>query len=233
MITSPVAAMTRSLPSFVAATKAAQNGGEGASGDITINKPSGVAEGDLMVAFLHSRGSDWVGNPSGWTKKLDPSDWNSWEGSSVEAECWYKVAGSSEGSDYTWTVSSDSADRIGVIVAYRNVDKGTIFDAASSEEISSIATTNHTLSPAALTDPNQLLVGAWFLNRDGTDALEVSGGPSEMDERIIEEGSTGTRDMGIAVYDEIRRVRTAPGNRTLTTSSGARSGGMVLSIYGP
>lgn len=68
---------------------------------ITINKPSGTIEGDLMVAIIDVNVISSIPTP--------PSGWNLKQSDSVSTggvfEIYYKVAGGSEPSDYTWSWS--------------------------------------------------------------------------------------------------------------------------------
>lgn len=72
---------------------------------IVINKPSGTVQGDLMLAFQTTSGTLWPTTtpPTGWTQIENPQTLT------VESRCWYKVAGASEPSTYTWVYSSTSS----------------------------------------------------------------------------------------------------------------------------
>jgi hypothetical protein len=98
----------------VAVTAPTWVGGEtatSASGTtLVINKPSGTAENDLLVAICvrANTGGNWTG-PSGWTEAADAN------GISVH----YKTAGASEGSSYTFTASGTNVN-FGIIMTFRN-----------------------------------------------------------------------------------------------------------------
>ena len=79
-----------------------------------VNKPAGVVQGDIMFAhILHSNGTDRLnGIPVGWTFVAKHKS-----GSNNQA-LYYKVAGASEGSSYTFGLSASS--KLGVTIsAYR------------------------------------------------------------------------------------------------------------------
>lgn len=69
----------------------------------TLTKPSGTVQGDLLVAFLSTaRAGGAVGTvtpPSGWNLIAREDDTSS---NNVSAHGYWKVAGASEGADYTW-----------------------------------------------------------------------------------------------------------------------------------
>lgn len=92
---------------------------------VTVAKPSGVASGDLMVAFVEANGAgaSILTPPSGWTQKGAETG-----NSNILSECWYKVAGGSEPSTYSWGLSASLRCR-GTIVAYSGQDTTSPFDA--------------------------------------------------------------------------------------------------------
>ena len=72
--------------------------------DLSITKPSGTVEGDLLVATgIVGNGADrYLSPPAGWTEIV--SDMNAISGSSsMWVQAWYKIAGGSEPSSYTFT----------------------------------------------------------------------------------------------------------------------------------
>jgi hypothetical protein len=76
----------------------------------TINKPAGVVDGDILVAYFYI--SDvTVTAPSGWTE-YSGSPFETW---AAKARVYWKRA-SSEGSSWTWT--HNSATRLATVNAY-------------------------------------------------------------------------------------------------------------------
>ena len=111
---------------------------------LVINKPSGTADGNLLVAFVgHSNNSGYGTPPAGWTLGVR----------NFRAECYWKVA-SGEGADYTWTFpSGKSIATIARLSGARS--SGPIGFSAISTTISS----SSTLVPAATPpEPNTLLL---------------------------------------------------------------------------
>src|SRR3990172_9172095 len=86
---------------------------EGSGTTITIDKPSGTAEGDLLVAqIVHGTGSQSTldgGQPSGWTQigVGNNADHN--------IGVWWKIAGAAEPANYTFTSTIDN-DMSGEII---------------------------------------------------------------------------------------------------------------------
>lgn len=82
------------------------------SATLTIDKPTGTTEGDLLICFLSVFGADqtWT-DATSWTEAYDQN-----AGDNIRIA--YKVAGASEPSTYTFTKSASNTDtRIGIIVA--------------------------------------------------------------------------------------------------------------------
>lgn len=92
---------------------------------VTINKPTGTSEGDLLVAFFTTlNGGAWSGD-TGWTEVLDQAG----SGGKGGIRIAYKVAGSSEGSSYTFTTTKDYG--YGAIISIRNAAWDTVGTLAS------------------------------------------------------------------------------------------------------
>lgn len=99
-------------PTFIANSAVAESGGNKTS--LTINKPTGTANNDLMVSFIYTNGlAGGITPPAGWTEVLD----SSMSTESANVQICYKTA-SSEGSSYNFTTGT-ATDITGFIVTYR------------------------------------------------------------------------------------------------------------------
>jgi len=107
---------------------------------ITINKPSGVTQGDIMIASISELdvNADALSDPSlsGWT--LIPGVVNVGGGSAKHCALFYKIATASEPASYTFTLTGSPVPpniytvythSIGSIVAFSGVDAANPFDA--------------------------------------------------------------------------------------------------------
>jgi hypothetical protein len=92
-------------PSFVSASAI--------SGSATIGVPAGIAEGDLLLAFVTNIAAANMSTPSGWTRQGAIFNWASYGYASA---LYYRVAGSSEPGSYSFGTSSS----VGAMVAYRD-----------------------------------------------------------------------------------------------------------------
>ena len=85
-------------PAYVASAETYSTSGS----NCVINKPSGTTEGDLMVAIIQFNANTTITPPTDWIQ-IDEDDGIS---SVATVIIYYKIAGASEPSDYTWTASS-------------------------------------------------------------------------------------------------------------------------------
>lgn len=104
--------------SFVASTRSpAWTGSANNTSSVTISKPTGVANGDVMLAYCQS-GNVTHSAPAGWTLVSQYQN----TGSVLTSTIFYKVA-ASEGASYTFTDDGGDLTPMCVqILAYRGVD---------------------------------------------------------------------------------------------------------------
>lgn len=87
---------------------------------VTVNKPTGVAEGDLLIAQVFHRATGYsTGVPSGWTL-IRSSLATTGSFGAQRLEVYTKTAGASEPANYSWTFPSSASRYAAGIVAYRN-----------------------------------------------------------------------------------------------------------------
>ena len=110
--------------SYVAASGSATSGSGATS--LAINKPTGVASGNVMIALLTVTGTGALTEPSGWTVIQDKT-----QGTALRQITYYKVAGSSEPSSYSWGLGS-TRQASGGIIDYSGVNDTAPIDASAS-----------------------------------------------------------------------------------------------------
>jgi len=127
-------------PTFIASAKTSN---ETLGTTLVIAKPTGTAEGDLMVAFMGaSNDATWTGDTD-WTEVVD-------EGVEPSLRVAYKIAGASEPADYTFTCSV-SSHRAGTILTFRNA----AYETASS--VTTVTTETSVSTPSVSTGYNILI----------------------------------------------------------------------------
>lgn len=185
-------------PEFVASAT-----GSVSDTSLSITKPSGTVEGDLMFAFMgNATSATWTGDTS-WTEILD-------QGAKPSIRIAYKVAGASEGSSYTFT-SSVSSNIAGGIITYRY---------AAYDAIGTITTGT---SPLTLPSVTASLSQCLLLAFGARGANTTVGTPTSMTSRIsgttlpsynvaeqgMAKGPSGTRSMAVASTTSVAGVMLA------------------------
>jgi MSHA biogenesis protein MshQ len=97
---------------------------------VTVNKPSGVATGHLLLAQIvvwDGTGTNTPTAPGGWN--LIRHDFVSYNGNKMTSWLYYKVATATEPASYGWTISSQYA--AGVIGAWQGASSVLPIDNAS------------------------------------------------------------------------------------------------------
>lgn len=130
---------SRAPITFIAAAQT-KNGASGTS--LVINKPTGTAQNDIMVAVMVSiaggGGVTWTGDTS-WNEILE-------QGAVPSLRIAWKVAGGSEGPNYMFTASA-SNNLGGSILTYRNAAYDAI-GSVSTDSVNPITATAVTVAVA-------------------------------------------------------------------------------------
>lgn len=187
-------------------------------------KPSGVTDGDTLVAFTECRKESAVGaqsGPAGWANTVSN---NQEAGPSHNLQCWTKTATSSEPADYTWTNTGGGA-WAGTILAYSGV--GAIGATASGSEAT--LDTTQTCDGLTTTTDNAVAIYAFGLN-EGSSPTRIPLTPHASATKRGEANSTVTGvGMGVSAHDEVRATAGATGSRDATTA-GANSTNTWIAI---
>lgn len=127
---------------------------------ITQNKPTGVVSGDVMLAWIYVDTNGTISAaPSGWTQ-LD-SQASATTGQTYNMYVYYKVAGASEPTSYSWTASSPQYCEI-ALVAFSGVDTTTPIDAHGIRDAGSTASlVTPTITTSAANDCLVALLVCW------------------------------------------------------------------------
>src|SRR5437867_66693 len=203
--------------------------GSGGQSTLTIGKPVGVVNGDLLVAAISVRSAN-PSTPSGWTLVWCGNSGSSSGGSTcpvsstVSLAVYWKVAGASEPSTYSgWTTTQKAA---GVITAYYNVNTSTPIDVQNGTGYTSSVTSLST--PSITTAVANTMLVASFGAADGTDpafGTSVASMPAGMTDEWDKNGSVSSGSASGAahgaMFDAIQDSIGATGQKTVTMSSSA------------
>ena len=198
---------------FVNSTTAQQETTGG--GTLTLGVPAGIADGDILLAFVVvDFGSNVPAAPSGWTL-LDSQA----TGPSVAS--YYRVA-SSEPASYNWTLANAG---VGSMVAYSGVD--------TVNPINKHGGWNRTASSTTVTassiTPN--LDGCMIVFAAGAGTTETYTGPSSYTGRIAYNDSGGFGSLRVA--DLQQSSAAATGAVTATLSAAANNDGTLIALAPP
>jgi hypothetical protein len=195
------------------------------SGNLTINKPTGTVQDDVMIGTIGVRPETvTITPPSGWTlvRRINNANANA-----NSLAVYYKVAGASEPATYTWTISTNTG-AAGGIQSFSGVDTTDPIDVedgqttanslshATPSVITTVSgamlVTSHTFSSAA----------TWTPPTGMTEGFDVSGGLQATEGNYVIQataGATGAKtadasadaDVGNA---HILALTPAAGNQT-------------------
>jgi hypothetical protein len=141
-----VPASAHAAIAFVAA-ESAQNAGGATT--LVITKPSGVLEGNVMIATVAAKETGTVTAPSGWTAIL-----NLTQSTTLRQVTYSKVATASEPASYSWSLGTSRAAS-GGIAAYSGVNPTVPVDATAS---ATAASGNAAIPSATTSAPNDLVL---------------------------------------------------------------------------
>jgi RHS repeat-associated protein len=212
--------------------RASTAGGNSVTSSVTVNKPTGVASGDVVIAGIAARGgSDVVINPpTGWT--LMRTDNNS---NSLQLSSYWHLAGSSEPASYTWNLTdatsgaAASKAAAGTVTAYTGVNTATPVDAFGGQ-----VDPNSTLSIVApsitTTVANDRVVGLFTIaNASNIDPPSGSSAMTELSE--ANSNVSGQAHVDVEAADTTQASSGVTGTRTASGSgTAARTNGQLISL---
>jgi chitinase len=163
------------------------------SASITIAKPSGAMQGDLLLGHIANGNDLTITPPSGWIL-LDANSVTT--GNGFGQASYYKIAGASEPANYTWS-SSGTNYLAGAILAYSGVNSSNPINAHGGRADAS--STSHSTPTITTTVDGSVIVS--FFGTDVTNALAPDSwtSPGAIERYDIYE--TGTY-VTIAGYEE-------------------------------
>lgn len=179
--------------------------GSSATTSLTLTKPTGTVENDLLVAFIQlSRDSPVDTPPAGWTKREGGGSYSTYHS-------WYKVAGASEPANYTWSETGENA-WYGIIFRVSGVDPVNPLNTSSYGEDTDYDTSFTVTGVTTSVDACLVFAAAW---KSGRYMTAVSGGWTS------DYLTPGTPGLGVA--HKTQATAGATGNAVFTANSGDRS----------
>lgn len=209
------------MPAFRAAATAA-NGAAPTS--LTVSKPTGTVDGDVMLAFIVISADRTITSvPAGWTQLASQAT------GTATGDCrhnvYWKVA-AGEGSSYTWGFSG-GADAAGIIAAYSAISN-TAPAQTSAHQLMSGSTETMTAPSVTPTSTDTLTVFAVGVNPvyDGNTTFTT---PSGLTSRAEADPGAGTTNRAVVkVWDASTPTTAATGTKTTTLNNHAK--GVAYSV---
>ena len=186
----------------------------------TVNKPTGTQENDVMIAAIAIRPyTATINPPSGWTlvRRTDNSNTNS-----LSQIIYRKVAGSSEGTTYTWTLGNSPTGAAGGIMTFYGIDTTTPVNVENGQATPN--STSHSTPDVTTTVNNTMVVTA-----HGFTSSYYWSPPTGMTEAVDIANVTPPNQLGISI--EMNYVAQpsagATGVKTATAPSGDPDAGVA------
>jgi len=194
------------------------------SASITINRPTAVLQGDVMlvnISHLGNNGSD----PSltGWT--LVRSGNFQGGGSPRKGAVLYKVAGASEPTSYTFTLSTGVTNAVGSIVAFSGVDPATPIEVSSQITNTSATTTVQPASISTSANAAVILFGQAASNPTWSN-WSTATSPGTLTE-LYDNQSTSS---SVGAAWALKATAGATGAGTATLSASQRNNGVLVAL---
>ncbi|MGH2665673.1 GEVED domain-containing protein [Flavobacterium sp.] len=194
---------------------------------LTINKPTGVVTGDIMIVNIAQVGSNNLSNPTctGWTL-INGQDLAG--GTDRWGAVLYKIALAGEPANYTFTLDGDSTGNVGSIVAFSGVNTTTPFDVASGtisvqgNQTGVVATGKTTVTANAA-----IIMFGMAANNDPTWGSWNTTSPGALTELYDNQRNN---DASVGAAWAIKATAGATGNGTATLSNGERNGGILIAL---
>ncbi len=202
------------------------------SSTLTISKPAGVVQGDIMLVNIATMGTASAASLSGWTVIRTASLSTS---PRRYASVLYKIAGASEPASYSFATGSGTIGASGGIVAFSGVDNANPFDPASGSIRQTTATTV-TANSLTTTRPQTAIVfmGQAVGSTGGstvswnTGSWQTVNSPGALTELFDNEESVNHVSVGAAWA--VRENLGSTGNGTATLSASVRNGGVLVAL---
>ena len=192
------------------------------SSSLTINAPAGLQAGDLMLANLVQYNNSTAPTaPTGWTL-IDERNLGT---TSRYASVFYKVAGASEGSSYTFTVPM--TDVAGGIVAFSGVNSSTPFDVTPGQiQVNGTSSTDNAATITTVSANDAIVMLGQAAGSTPAWSGWTTTSPGALSEILDYQGT----NTSIGAAWALKATAGATGTGAATLSSSQRNGGILLAL---
>jgi hypothetical protein len=183
---------------------------------LTVNKPTGTVNGDVMIAAITVRPSGAaITAPAGWTLIRETSQAS---GTSSKQSTYYKTAGGSEPSNYSWSLSSSTGSAGGIATFY-NINTSNPVNVENGQATAS--SLSHVTPTVTTTVANTMMVATHSF------ASSANWTPPAGMTEVVDRASTGvpnTNGISIEISYAAKAATGATGTKTATASANAKNG---------
>ena len=204
---------------------------------LTVNKPTGVIEGDVMIAVVfqyRSGGTASITTPSGWTLMVGGQIGDA----SRRGNTYYKVATASEPVSYSFVLASGGTNNAsaGAISAFYNVNTGSVLNATGTLTVNTANTNSVTAGSITTSATNTAVLmfgmaGGTNSNRSWNSNWTTATSPGALSE--LADASRNYASAGIAFANKATAGATGNGSVTLSGNVGRGAGLLVALNYAP
>ena len=181
------------------------------SGDtLTLPKPTGAVDNDILLAGIYSDLGNITTVPTGWVLVPD-CDISTAAAPGVDGNVYRKVA-SSEGASWDWTFSASPTRALGVVLAYSGGNTTTPIDASLGSEDSG---GNTVVAPSITTTEDNVIVVCFFMSNWDQNTWTP---PASTTDRVDTQPNLGNHNGTMGVVDFVQVTAGATPTRTGTTS---------------
>jgi hypothetical protein len=180
------------------------------STSITMNKPTGAAANDVLVAQIAIDGNTVISTvPANWTQIQNTNNGNALR----QATYYHVVAASGEPASYQWDWGSTTRNAVGGISAYYGVKSSSPFDFASTQ----VSANGNPVTANSVTPTfDNAVVIAFFASAGGTAFTQPAGWAERYD-------VSSASAVGISADDIFQTTKGASGNQTSTATAGGKN----------
>ena len=200
----------------------------------TVNKPTGLQVGDLMLATINQADNDDASlanaTRTGWTlaggAKYYSNGNDEWWGTVL-----YKVATSTDvaASSFAFTGDSDSNNMQVSLIAFSGVNQNSPINVIGTFTSSSASNTSLSAGSITTTTNNAAVVMLAMISDNRTFSSWGATSPSSLTE-IFDNPYDATLDMGVAGAWSIKQTAGETGNGNATLSGSARDGAILIAL---
>lgn len=212
------------------AQRGASTNGNSTNTSLTINKPTGVVAGDVMIVNIGQRNNGTTAPTcAGWTAISSGAI----DGGTTLGALLYKVAGASEPASYTFTLGAGANNNEGTIVAFSGVDvTGTPFDVApGSLSVSGGNGSTATATGITTVSANAAVIMFAQVNDNQSMGTWSTTSPGALTELYEDQyNASGAVDLTLGAAWATKATAGATGNGTMSIGASSRWGAQLIAL---